>query len=71
MTMHNALYKRDSIERLHVLTKKRGRRFTSTENCLDTPIQVLEDYIKKRKKRAAGCIIKTSTKRNTRPSMFG
>ena len=48
MTMHEALFPRDDIDRLYVLRKGR-RGHDSIEDSVNTSIQHLEDYIKKNK----------------------
>ena len=52
MTMHKAWHLRDEVDRLYdklcVLRKERGRGLTSIEDCLNVPIQRLEDFINKR-----------------------
>ena len=44
--MHKALHYRDDVDRLYV-SRKGGRRLASIEDCVDTSIQRLEDYIGK------------------------
>ena len=47
MTMHNALYTRNDVDRL-TGPRKGGRGLTSIEDSGDTSIQRIEDYIEKR-----------------------
>ena len=50
--MHKAFNPRDDIDRLYVLRKGGGwGGFVSVEDCVESLIQGLEDYIKKRKVR--------------------
>ena len=58
--MHKASHPRDSVDRLYVSRKERGRGLASIEDSVDTSIQRLEDYIGKHKK---GLI--TSIRNNT------
>ena len=60
MTMHKALHPRDDVDRLYVSRKQGRRGFASIEHNVDTSIQRLEDYIKKR----GGRLI-TATRNNT------
>ena len=50
MTIHKALHPRDDVDRLHVPRKEGGRGLASIEDCVDTSIQRLEDYIEKHKR---------------------
>ena len=47
MTMYNALHPRDHTVKLSVSRKEGGRELTSIEDCRDSSIQGLEEYIKK------------------------
>ena len=46
--MHNALHPRDDVDRLYVSKKKGGREIASIQDSVDTSIQRLKDYFKKR-----------------------
>ena len=46
--MHTALHSGEDIDRLHLSRKKRGGGLSSIEDSVETSIQRLEDYIKKR-----------------------
>ena len=50
MTMHKALQTRDDVDRQYVSRKEGGRGLASIEDCVDTSIQRLEDYIEKYKR---------------------
>ena len=45
--MHKALHPRDDVKRLYMSRKEGGRELTCIQDCVDTSIQRLEDYIKK------------------------
>ena len=60
MRIHKALHPRDDVARLYVSRKEEGRSFGCTENSVDTSIQLLEEYIAKRR----GRLIR-STRKNT------
>ena len=47
MTMHKALHSRDDVDRLYVPRKEGERGLASIEDCVDTSIQRIEDYIEK------------------------
>ena len=47
--MHKAVHPRDDIDWLDVSSNEGGRGLTSIDDCIDTRIQRLEDYIKKYK----------------------
>ena len=60
MTMHKALLPRDDVDRLYVKRKEGRRGLASIKDSVDTSIQQLEEYIKKR----GGRLI-TATENNT------
>ena len=60
MMMYKALHPRNDTDRLYVSGKEGGRGLASIQDCVDTLIQRLEDYIKK----CGGRLI-TATKNNT------
>ena len=45
MTMPKALHPRDEVDRLYVSRKEGGRGVASIEDCVDTLIQRLKEYI--------------------------
>ena len=48
MTMHEALPRRDDVDRLYVSRKEGGKWLTSIQDSVDASIQWLEDNIKRR-----------------------
>ena len=48
MTMYNALHPRDDENRLYVTRKE--RRLINIENCVESTIQIFEEYTKNNKK---------------------
>ena len=51
MTMLKALHLRDDVDSLYVSRKEVGRGLASIEDCVDTSMQRLEDYIEKQERR--------------------
>ena len=51
MTMHKAWHPRDDVDRLYVSRKEGGRGLPSIEDCVDTSIHRLENYIQKTRRR--------------------
>ena len=51
MMMHKALHLKDDIDRLYVSRKEKEGRLTSIEDCIDTSMWELKDYVKKRAKK--------------------
>ena len=60
--MKQALHPRDDDDRLYVSRKEGGRGLASIEDCVDTSIQGLEDYIEKYE-RGLITVIRNSTTR--------
>ena len=65
MTMHQALYPRDDVDRQYLLRKEVGRRLASYQGSIDAEKQRLECYIKKRGGRVITAI---KTIQTTQPS---
>ena len=51
ITMHKALHPRDDKDRLCVSRKEGGRGLANIEDCVETTIQQLEEYTKKKGQR--------------------
>ena len=49
--MHKVLHSRDDVERLYVSRKADGRGLANKKDCVNTSIQGLEDFIRKRRER--------------------